>query len=80
MVGAKAGRHSHHLFEAQTKKSRTCEQDKGKGNLRDDEAVAKTLRGATGPPTAGFGLERVCQMTAQVEPRDRDRDCDSEKD
>ena len=47
MIGAKPGRHRHHLFQAQPEERRTCEQDKSEGDLRDDEAVAKTLRGTT---------------------------------
>src|ERR1700704_6392881 len=78
MIGAKAGRNSHHLLQAQSKQRSASEQNKSERDLRDDESVAKALRGPAGGARARFRLERVCEMTAQVEPGDRDRDDNSE--
>ena len=58
MIGAKPGRDRHHLFQAQPEQRRTCEQDKSEGDLRDDEAVAKTLSGTTYRAAARFRLQR----------------------
>ena len=80
MIGAKAGRHRHHLFQAQPEQRRTCEQDKSEGDLRDDEAVAKTLSGTTDRAGARFRLERIREMAAEIEPGDRHRDDDSQDD
>ncbi len=46
MIGAKAGRHRHHLFQAQPEQRCTREQNESERYLRDDEAVANALRGA----------------------------------
>ena len=46
MIGAKAGRDSHHLFQAQPEERGAREQDKSERHLRHDEAVAKALRSA----------------------------------
>ena len=78
MIGAKAGRDRHHLFQAQSEQRRTCEQDKSEGDLRDDEAVAKTLSGATDRAGARFRLERIREMAAEIEPGDRHRDDDAQ--
>ena len=79
VIGAKTGRNRHHLFQAQPEQRRTREQNKSERDLRDDEAVAKALRGATHRARARFRLERIREMAAQVEPGDRHRDDDSEK-
>ncbi len=79
MIGAKAGRNGHHLFQAQPEQRRTSEQDKSERDLRDDKAVAKALRGATDRAGARFRLKRIRKMAAKIEPGDRHRDHDSEK-
>ncbi len=78
VIGAETGRNRHHLFQAQPEQRGTSEQNKGERDLRDDESVAKALRGATDRAGARFGLERMREMAAQVEPGDRHRDHDSE--
>ena len=78
VIGAKAGRNRHHLFQAQPEQRRTREQNESERDLRDDESVAKALSGATDRARARFRLERIREMAAQVEPRDRHRDDDSE--
>ena len=78
MIGAKAGRHGHHLFQAQPEQRRTREQNKSERDLRDDESVAKALSGATDRARARFRLERIREMAAEIEPGDRHRDDDSQ--
>src|SRR4030095_15633865 len=56
MIGAKAGRDCHHLFQAQSEQRRTGEQHKSEGDLRDDKAVAKALRGAVDRAWETFGV------------------------
>src|SRR5439155_3530928 len=79
MIWAKSWRNRHRFFQAQTEQRRTRKQNESKGDLHDDESVAKPLRGATNRAGARFRLERMRQMSAQIEPRDRHRDPDSEK-
>jgi hypothetical protein len=47
MVGLETGRNRHHLFQAQVEERGASQQNEGQSNLRDDESVAKPLRGAT---------------------------------
>ena len=47
VIGAKAGRHGHHLLQAQPEQRGTREQNKRERDLRDDESMAKALSGAT---------------------------------
>ncbi len=79
VIGAKAGRHGHHLHQAQPEQRGTREQNKRERDLRDDESMAKALSGATDRARAGFRSECILGMAAQVEPRDRHRDDDSQK-
>ena len=79
MIGAKTGRHRHHFFQAQPEQRRAGEQNKSERDLRDNEAVAEALGGAIDRAGARFGLQRVGQMAAEIKPRDRHRDYDSEK-
>ena len=65
MIGAKAGRDRHHLFQAQPEQGGAREQNKSERDLRDDESVAKPLRGAADRAGARFRLQRVCQMAAR---------------
>ena len=74
MIWAKSWRNRHHFFQAQTEQRRAREQHKCERNLGNDEAVAKTLRGAVDRARARFRLQRVREMTAEVEPGDRHRD------
>src|SRR5438105_6034124 len=78
MIWAKSWRNRHRFFQTQTEKRRAREQNKSERDLRDDESVAKPLRGATNRAGARFRLERMRQMSAQIEPGDRHRDDDSE--
>ena len=78
MIGAKAGRNGHHLFQAQSEQCRACEQNKSERDLRHDKSVAKALSGATDRARARFRLQRMRKMVAQVEPGDRHREDNSE--
>ena len=78
VIGAKAGRNGHHVFQAQPKQRRTRKQNKRERDLRDNKSLAKALSGATDRARAGFRSERILEMAAQVEPRDRHRDDDSQ--
>src|SRR6185436_7879398 len=46
VIGAKAGRNGHHVFQAQPKQRRTRKQNKRERDLRDDKSLAKALSGA----------------------------------
>ncbi len=74
MIWTKPWRNRHHFFQAQTEQRRAREQDKCERNLGNDEAVAQPLRGAVDRARARFRLQRVREMTAEVEPGDRHRD------
>jgi hypothetical protein len=78
VIGAKTGRHGHRLFEAKPEQRSTCQQDESEGDLRNDKAVAKTLSSTTHRARARFGLKRIREVAAQVEPGDGHRDDDSQ--
>ena len=59
MIGPETGRNRHHLFQAQPEERRASQQNESQSNLRDDESVAKALRGATNRAGARFRLERI---------------------
>jgi hypothetical protein len=78
VIGAKARRNGHQVFQGQPQQRRTRKQNERKCDLRDDKSFANALSGATDRPRAGFRSERMLEMAAQVEPRDRRPDDDSQ--
>src|ERR1700730_4525213 len=78
MIGAETGRNGHHFFQTQPEQRGAGQQNESERDLRDDEAVTQPLRSAVDRTGARFGLKCVREMTAQVEPRDRQRDHESE--
>ena len=78
VIGLEARRDSHDFFQAQSEQGSAGQENERERDLRDDEAVAETLRRATDRPVARLGLKRVTEMTGQVEPRNRQSDDDAE--
>ena len=59
MVGAETRRNGHDIVQAQPEEGGTRKQDKSERDLRDDEAMAETLRSAVDCAGARFRLEGI---------------------
>jgi hypothetical protein len=79
VIAMKAWRNRHHVLQAQPKQRRAGKQNKRERDLHDDESLAKALSGAAGRARAGFRSEGTLEMAAQMEPRDRHRDDDCQR-
>ena len=80
VIRLEAWRNGHHSLKTEAEQTRSGQQNKRQGNLRDYKTVTKDLSAVPARSATAFRLKRISEMPPKMEPGDGHREHDAHND